>query len=112
MSRDEWKDEHDEIEDRLSGRRSDRIIARDPWAIAAVLMGFLLNVGIGVWWSSKLDSRVQVLERTDAQRQQDDRSKVNIDAVQTSQIAVLDTKLTYIQNGVDTLNRKISERAQ
>lgn len=101
--------------------RSDRparnmIKNRDPWAIAVAALSILTQFGMWIWWGGRLDQRVeshdQRLASVESKSQQREEAKTIIDSTQTTQIAVITSKLEDIKQSVERIDRKIPERAR
>jgi hypothetical protein len=85
---------------------------RDPLAITIGTVGLLAQVGMWVWWGGKIDQRVETLEKSQQQSDVQALDKVNVDALQTMQIKVVETKIDNIKESVDRIDRKIPERTR
>lgn len=101
--------------DRVSeGLRS--LHQRDPFALAVSIINLVALVGAWVWWGGRIDQRVNALEIWRDQEQQirrvEAREKVDLDALQTMQIAVIQTEFKSMKDTVERIDRKIPERAR
>jgi len=110
-----------ESDDFASELRSDcrpgrSMIRRDPWAIAVAGLSILTQFGMWIWWGGRLDQRVeshdQRIASVESKSQQREEAKTIIDSTQTTQIAVITSKLEDIKQSVERIDRKIPERAR
>ena len=99
----------------MAGDRT-RTNNRDPLAIAVAALGLITQIGAWVWWGSKLDQRVQVLENNaiEERRSQREESRENaaIDGIQNVQIAGMQSDIRSIKESVERIDRKIPERSR
>jgi hypothetical protein len=104
--------ESDDFESELRGDMPRTINKRDPVAIAVGLVNLLALIGGYAWYGGRLDQRVGSLEETRRQDRDAANAKVNLDAVQTVQIAELQKDVKYMRETLDRIDRKIPERGR
>lgn len=85
---------------------------RDPVALAVGLVNLLAIIGGWAWYGGRLDQRVSSLEDARREDSETQRSKVNLDAVQTVQITELQKDVKYMRETLDRIDRKIPDRSR
>ena len=97
----------DELERKIGQMDEDdmqQTVTRDPWTIAAVVAGTLVNIVVASVWFGRLDTRVTNAESEIKALQ----AKGEVDAAQNTQIAVLSTQLGQIQSTVSEIKATVS----
>jgi hypothetical protein len=100
----------DDFATELRGDMQRTLNKRDPVALAVGLVNLLAIIGGWAWYGGRLDQRVSSLEETRRHEQVANASKVNLDAMQTVQIAELQKDVKYMRETLDRIDKKIPER--
>ncbi len=107
-----WRREHREIEEAMRGDGDRHLNKRDPVALAVGLINLLAIIGGWAWYGGRLEQRVTILERDQEMQRAAIRDKVDLDAVQTTQIAVLQQDVKSVKETVERIDKKIPERTR
>lgn len=83
---------------------------RDPVALAVSLLNFLVVLGGFAWYGGRLEQRVTVIEEGQREERAAARDKVDLDAVQTTQIQLLQSDVRYMKQMLEKIDRKIPDR--
>jgi hypothetical protein len=83
---------------------------RDPLQTAAIILGLGAQFFLGAWYAGGMDQRVAALEEERRQMREDAKTKVALDALQTSQIGVIQGDVKWIRESVQRIEDKIPER--
>jgi hypothetical protein len=102
--------ERDDYATELRGDGPRVLNKRDPVALAVGLINLLAIIGGWAWYGGRLDQRVTSLEETRRQDRDATNAKINLDAVQTVQIAELQKDVKYMRETLDRIDKKIPER--
>jgi Tfp pilus assembly protein PilO len=104
--------QNDDFATELRGDMQRILNKRDPVALAVGVINLVAIIGGWAWYGGRLDQRVSSLEETRRQERETASAKVNLDAVQTVQIAELQKDVKYMRETLDRIDRKIPERAR
>lgn len=112
-----WRREHRDIEERLAGRGGGRHInKRDPVALAVGIANLFAFFFTWVWWARGVDSDLASLKEWRVEevklKREESREKVDVDALQTTQIVELKTDVKYMKETLERIDRKIPERGR
>lgn len=83
---------------------------RDPLAIAIAVVGLVAQLGIGIYWGGKLESRVTAVERTIEKTETRQSSIEKQDGVQDAQIAVNVAQYTEVLRRLGNIETKLDQR--
>ena len=104
--------EGDDFATELRGDMPRTLNKRDPVALAIGLVNLLAIIGGWTWYGGRLEQRVTSLEDTRREDRVTAAGKVNLDAVQTVQIAELQKDVKYMREILDRIDRKIPDRVR
>jgi Tfp pilus assembly protein PilO len=83
---------------------------RDPLAILIAVAGLVVQLGLGMYWGGKLESRVsnveQTMQRVEIRQTDTDRTV----SAQAASIAVTTAQYTEMIRRLDAIDRKLEPR--
>lgn len=104
--------ERDDYASELRGDAPRTLNKRDPLALSVGLVNLIAILGGWTWYGGRLEQRVASLEETRREDREAASAKVNLDAMQTVQLAELQKDVKYMRETVERIDRKTPERAQ
>jgi hypothetical protein len=104
--------ERDDFAEELRGDRPRVLNKRDPVALAVGLLNLLALIGGYAWYGGRLDQRVGSLEDSRREDRIATANKVNLDAMQTVQLAELQKDVKYMREILDRMDKRTPDRGR
>ena len=83
---------------------------RDPLAISIAVISLAVQLGLGLYWGGKIETRVETVEKRQEQGETRSDAVATSNAAQNVTIAVITTQLTTIQSTVERIDKTLQEK--